>query len=86
MLQKTSRTLMASGGNEPVSDSGGSGHSVFADTLLTALSEPENKVFTAEELYSKVRVLVGGRSEQTPEYNRIRKSGDEGGDFVFIKR
>ncbi|MBI3398671.1 MAG: caspase family protein, partial [Deltaproteobacteria bacterium] len=44
MMEKPSRTLMASGGNEPVADSGGGGdHSVFASAFLKSrgtLSQP----------------------------------------------
>jgi len=87
MSRKASRTLMASGGNEPVSDSGGSEHSVFADALLMALKEIEHRAFTAEELFHEfIKERVSGRSEQTPEYNTIRNSGHDGGDFVFEKR
>jgi formylglycine-generating enzyme required for sulfatase activity/uncharacterized caspase-like protein len=84
MMERKSRTLMASGGNEPVVDEGGSGHSVFADALLKALKESDKNIFTAEELfYGRVKIIVAGKSEQVPEYNDIRNSGHEGGDFVF---
>jgi hypothetical protein len=84
MREKTSRTLMASGGNEPVSDSGGAGHSIFADTFLKALREVDKTSFTAEELFhSFIKERVAGKSEQTPEYNTIKNSGHDGGDFVF---
>ncbi|OGW16767.1 MAG: hypothetical protein A3K09_08570, partial [Nitrospinae bacterium RIFCSPLOWO2_12_FULL_47_7] len=87
MRAKPSRTLMASGGNEPVSDSGGSGHSVFADTFLKALREVDKTTFTAEELFhSFIKERVAGKSEQTPEYNTIKNSGHDGGDFVFTLR
>jgi hypothetical protein len=87
MLEKTSRTLMSSGGNEPVVDSGGSGHSVFAEALLKGLREIDEKLFTADELfYGIIRERVIGKADQTPQYNNIRNSGHEGGDFVFIKR
>ena len=87
MLNKTSRTLMSSGGNEPVSDSGGSGHSVFAESFLKGLHEMGEKFFTADELfYGVIRERVIGKAEQTPQYNNIRNSGHEGGDFVFIKK
>jgi hypothetical protein len=33
-----------------------------------------------------VRERVIGKADQTPQYNNIRNSGHEGGDFVFIKR
>ncbi len=87
MMERPSRTLMASGGNEPVSDSGGKGHSIFADSFIKALKDIETKTFTADELfYQHVRSRVAGRSDQVPEYKEIRNSGHEGGDFIFIKK
>ena len=86
MQSKKSRTLLASGGNEPVSDIGGEGHSVFAKAFIEGLRSIGQNEFTAEELYYQyVKESVAGNSEQTPEYNIIRNSGHEGGDFVFIK-
>ncbi|MBI3754973.1 MAG: SUMF1/EgtB/PvdO family nonheme iron enzyme [Deltaproteobacteria bacterium] len=84
MMERSSRTLMASGGNEPVADEGSGGHSVFAAAILDALEDADKNVFTAEEMFhSRVKVVVAGKSEQVPEYNDIRNSGHEGGDFVF---
>jgi len=86
MIARKSRTLMASGGNEPVSDSGGGKHSVFAGAFLRALNESEGNVFTAEELFhgrGGIKEAVSGKSSQSPEYNNIRDSGHDGGDFVF---
>jgi hypothetical protein len=86
MQSKKSRTLLASGGNEPVSDIGGAGHSVFANAFLYGLKNMDKEEFTAEELYSAhIKEMVAGSSEQTPEYNIIRNSGHEGGDFVFFR-
>jgi hypothetical protein len=87
MFQQSSRTLMASGGNEPVVDNGADGHSIFAYTFLRALREIDEAVFTAEELFYRfVKQSVAGQAEQTPVYSIIRNSGHDGGDFVFIKR
>ncbi|MBI3585134.1 MAG: SUMF1/EgtB/PvdO family nonheme iron enzyme [Nitrospinae bacterium] len=84
MIERPSRTLMASGGNEPVSDSGGGSHSVFASSFLKALNEADKPFFTAEEIFhGRVKEIVTGKSEQVPEYNKIKNSGDKGGDFVF---
>jgi formylglycine-generating enzyme required for sulfatase activity/uncharacterized caspase-like protein len=84
MTERGSRTLMASGGNEPVADEGGGGHSIFASAFLKALKEADRSLFTAEELFhSRVKTMVAGKSDQVPEYNDIRNSGHEGGDFVF---
>ncbi|MBF0329718.1 MAG: caspase family protein, partial [Nitrospirae bacterium] len=84
MHQRPSRTLMASGGNEPVTDSGGGKYSVFADAFLRALNEAEKGVFSAEEIFhGRIKEIVAGKSEQIPEYNNIRNSGHDGGDFIF---
>ncbi len=81
-----SRLLMASGGNEPVTDGGGSGHSVFAWALLNGLRGMDERVFTAEELFHQyIKERVAGKSDQTPEYNPLRNSGHESGDFVFVR-
>ncbi len=89
MLEEKSRDLMASGQNEPVSDSdtpGHGNHSVFANALLMGLAQMEFDKFSASELFDQyVRVQVPGRSRQQPEYTPIRDSGHEGGDFVFFR-
>ena len=85
-MKRSSRTLLASGGNEPVSDSGGDGHSVFAQAFMDDLRDMDQSVFTAEELfYEYVKEVVAGSAEQIPEYNTIRNSGHKGGDFIFKK-
>jgi hypothetical protein len=80
---------MSSGGNEPVADSDAPGHfsdhSVFANALLQDLSQPEAGKFTGEQLFMELKEQVGGRSQQVPEYNPIRNSSHDGGDFVFIR-
>jgi len=87
MLEKPSRTLMASGGNEPVWDGGGDGHSVFARAFITALQEVDKTLFTAEELFYnyKIRETVAGKAVQVPKYEYLNHSGHAGGDFVFKK-
>jgi ankyrin repeat protein len=87
LKSKPSRVLIASGGNEPVDDSGGTGHSIFADVFIRALKNPIDRQFTAEELVAlQIKESVAGRAEQTPEYRVIRNSGHDGGDFVFMQR
>jgi len=86
LKSKASRVLIASGGNEPVDDSGGKGHSIFADVFIRSLKNPIDQQFTAEELVTRqIKESVAGRAEQTPEYRVIRNSGHDGGDFVFIR-
>ena len=84
------RQLMASGGDEPVEDGGGAGHSVFAKALIEAFAAMPEQTFTASELFEqKVKPAViaaaNALSEgQTPGFSRISKAGDEpGSEFVF---
>ncbi len=83
---KKARTVMASGGLEPVADDGGKGnHSVFASALIEALDENQG-ILDATLLFSKIRRPVMVNADQTPEYSDIRKAGHDGGDFLFVPR
>jgi ankyrin repeat protein len=84
--QKRSRTVLASGGLEPVADGGGKGnHSIFASSLLEILEENKD-IIDGSELFSKIRRPVMINSDQAPEYADIRKAGHDGGDFLFVRR
>jgi hypothetical protein len=87
MLGSRSRTLMASGGNEPVADGGGAGHSKFASVLLESLTRRVDKDrFTAGYLFERyIQPWVSGQSDQSPQYSPIQSSGHEYGDFVFSR-
>lgn len=86
MMAGKSRTLMSSGGLEPVSDEGDGGHSVFAGALLRGLTAEEDATFSAENLFEEfIRISVSGQSDQTPQYTVIRNSGHDAGDFVFVR-
>ncbi|MDQ3754049.1 MAG: caspase family protein, partial [Acidobacteriota bacterium] len=87
MAAGRSRTLMASGGDEPVADGGGDGrHSVFANALLRGLQVMDKARFTGAELFRyHVEESVAGRANQTPEYNPLKNSGHESGDFIFVR-
>jgi hypothetical protein len=86
LLQLKSRNVMASGGNEPVSDGGADGHSIFAAVLLQSLRELDARRFTASSLFQELVVRVAGRSQQTPQYSAIVNSQHDGGDFVFFRQ
>ena len=89
MLERKSRNIMSSGGDEPVQDNDGtwgpSNHSVFANVLLRNLVDPPGNEFTASELFSHVALQVAARSRQTPTYSPIRNSLHDEGDFVFYR-
>jgi uncharacterized caspase-like protein len=83
---KKSRTVLASGGLEPVSDSGGSGHSVFAKAFMDALRDNEG-VIDGLDVFAYVRKQVRLNADQVPNYANIRYAGHEvGGDFLFARK
>jgi WD40 repeat protein len=81
-----SRQAMTSGGIEPVMDGGKDGHSVFAYYFLKTLGDNENKYFDAGQLYNKIKIPVINNSEQSPKLAPVKNTGDEGGQFIFIKK
>jgi len=82
---KRARTVLASGGLEPVADSGGGKHSVFSKALIDILSE-NDQVIDAQSLFAPIRQRVVLNAEQTPEYADVRLAGHEGGEFIFVPR
>ncbi len=83
MNQLRSRTALVSGSLEPVTDSGGGGHSVFARAFLDALAE-NTDVLEGHALYDKVSRPVYLNARQTPQYSDIRLAGHDGGEFMFV--
>ena len=74
---------MTSGAMKTVPD-----RSVFVDYLVKRLNENQQSYLSAEELFSSMRkaVINNSPNRQTPQYGEIREAGDEGGDFVFVRR
>ena len=85
IVKKKARTVLTSGGLEPVLDAGGEGHSVFAHAFLAALDENDG-VIDGQELFRRLRDPVVANAPQTPEYGEIRGAGHDGGDFIFVRR
>jgi len=84
--QLKSRKAITSGGIEPVMDGGREGHSVFAYYLLRALENNEDRFYDASQLYDRIKIPVTNNSEQRPKFAPIKYSGDEGGQFIFIRK
>ncbi len=84
LATKRARVVLTSGGLEPVIDSGGGGHSVFASAFLDALRKNDG-ILEGTALFSAIRRPVMLNAEQTPEYGDIRMSGHAGGDFLFAR-
>lgn len=85
LAQKRARTALTSGGLEPVEDSGGGKHSIFAKAFLGALRANAG-VADMSQIFSAMRREVILGSQQTPQYGDIRQTGHEGGDFIFVRR
>jgi uncharacterized caspase-like protein len=86
LVGRKSRTVLASGALEPVSDQGGGKHSVFAYAFLKSLRD-NDKMIDGTRLFGEVRRQVLLNARQTPQYSNIRFAGhDVGGDFVFLRR
>ncbi|HEU4618539.1 MAG TPA: peptidase C14, partial [Gammaproteobacteria bacterium] len=87
-MPKRSRLVLASGGDQPVLDNGGAGHSIFAHAFLETL-ESNDRVLTAPELFLKIRSLVehsplASDTKQEPQLKVIKDAGHEVGDFFFV--
>jgi hypothetical protein len=81
MMKRPSRKAMTSGSLTTVPDK-----SVFMKYLLKALEQNENLYLPSEDLFEEIRVAMKYNSNTKPLYGEIQNSGDEGGNFVLIKR
>lgn len=82
------RTVLTSGGLQPVLDSGGDGHSIFASAFLDVLKENDG-VMEGYRLYKALEQQVRLRSklsgiQQIPEYTAVKHAGHEGSEFYFL--
>jgi formylglycine-generating enzyme required for sulfatase activity len=85
LYKEKSRWGMTSGNLTPVEDSGSGGHSIFAYHFLKELKESEKPYLTPRDIYQRIGPVVRNNSEQMPITKPIRNTGDEGGEFVFIR-
>ncbi|MEA3318055.1 MAG: caspase family protein, partial [Bacteroidota bacterium] len=81
LQELTSRKAMTSGSLKEVPDK-----SVFLLYLTKRLKENTHDNISAEELFNSFNVQVMNNSSNTPLYGDIKGAGDEGGDFIFVKR
>jgi WD40 repeat protein len=81
LYELPSRKAMTSGILQEVPD-----ESVFLKYLVKRLEENQEKFLTSEFLFSSFKTAVMDNSSNVPQYGVIQNVGDEGGDFVFVKR
>ncbi len=76
-----SRKAMTSGNLTEVPD-----RSVFLEQLVDRLNNNTKDYLTAEELFAAIRNVVISSSPVTPMYGDIKDAGDQGGDFIFVRK
>ncbi len=76
-----SRKVMASGNLEPVPD-----NSKFLFYLKKSLNDNAEKYVSAKDIYDSFYKAVLNNTENLPQYAAIKNVGDEGGEFIFIRR
>jgi hypothetical protein len=81
LYQLNSRKAITSGYMKEVPDK-----SVFFQYLVKNLKENTNDYLSSEELFAKLRPAVMNNSPTVPQLGTIQNVGDEGGDFIFIRR
>jgi hypothetical protein len=84
----TSRTVLTSGGQEPVLDGGAGSNSIFAHALIDALSNNQG-VLQGGALWSQVfdpvrRGAARFKVDQSPRYSELADAGHLNGDFLLI--
>ncbi|MDA8261111.1 MAG: caspase family protein [Betaproteobacteria bacterium] len=86
ILAKRSVMVMSSGGEEPVSDEGKNGHSIFAWSLMNTLKDVD-KFDSGSRLYEGIRKQVIEEFPQVPQYGASPSAGHvPGGDYLFETR
>lgn len=81
LYKLNSRKAMTSGALSEVPDD-----SKFVYYLIKRLNQNTKKYLPSEQLYSSLKDAVMQNSDNVPQYGTIQKVGDEGGDFIFIKK
>lgn len=78
----TSRKAITSGTLTVVPDK-----SVFIQYLIKKLEENKDKYLSEEQLFSQFKTAVINNSPgQVPQFGTILNTGDEGGNFIFIRK
>jgi len=81
LYELPSRKAMTSGTLTEVPD-----RSSFTKYLIRRLEENKDTYLSSEQLFSSFRLAVINNSDAIPQYGEIEKVGDEGGDFIFLRK
>jgi uncharacterized caspase-like protein len=84
ILRQRSVLVLSSGADEPVSDEGKEGHSIFAWNLIKTLQDAGG-LTSGARIWSSVSTGVTREYPQQPQYGAVVSAGHvEGGDFLFL--
>jgi hypothetical protein len=81
LYELPSRKAITSGQLTQVPD-----RSAFLKFMIERLITNSERYLASEQLYSSFRLAVINNSNVIPQYGEIYDVGDQGGDFIFIKR
>ena len=81
MYRDKSRKAMTSGNLSEVPDK-----SVFLQFLIKNLEDNTELFLPSSSLFTRIYEPILNNAATTPQYGTIQGAGDEGGDFIFIKR
>jgi tetratricopeptide (TPR) repeat protein len=84
LAAKRSRVVISSGSNEPVSDTGRDGMSVFAYYLRDGLLSAKQPFVLPDTLFPTLRERVSQNSPQTPQQGVFHGAYHEGGQIVLL--
>jgi Caspase domain len=77
----SSRKAMTSGNLKTVPD-----QSKFFEYLNKRLTDNDTKYLSSRELFNSLYNAVINNTNTVPQYGVIQDTGDEGGDFIFIRK
>src|SRR5258708_28461587 len=81
MYKSNSRKAMTSGSLTEVPDK-----SIFLKYLIKALYENNDVFLSASKLFNRIYEPITNNTSTLPQMGVIQGAGDEGGDFIFIKK
>lgn len=81
LYELTSRKAMTSGTLTEVPDK-----SVFIEFLVKRLADNSESYLSSEQLFFSFKPAVLNNTENIPQFGVVGNAGDEGGDFLFIRR
>lgn len=81
LYKMPSRRAITSGTLTAVPD-----RSVFVEYFIKRLKENKEQFLPSQQLFGSLRLAVINNSATVPQQGVIAETGDEGGDFIFIKK